>query len=44
MHTRANCRLASIFITFTVTVLPDATFPVHVGLVAFNFANNSDWA
>ena len=42
-HTRANCRPGSILITSTVMVLPD-TMPVHVGLVAFNFANNFDGA
>ena len=44
MHTLAYCSVASILMTFTVTVRPDATFPVHVGLVTFNFANNSDSA
>ena len=41
MHTRANFKLPSMLITLTVIDFPDR-MPVHVALVVFNFANNSD--
>jgi hypothetical protein len=41
-HTCANCLLASMLITLTVTLLPD-TVPVYL-LPALNFATNSESA